>query len=228
MTTWIQLTKDKSHSFYRVPIELAEADDNNFFGTEHHPLDIDGPWLFLAFLRNRDQPRVFTFQIYTIEAEALEFEGFNPLAETCGALSLNRQALADLASLLLMYAQRLPPVNNISQKMFEQIEDSRQTDLHLHPEWFPNSRDYCYYQTYDPLGESRADSIATILVLSTGQCSQPPSRLYFKIAQFSLDALQDPSFDPLDYSLPRINLDRSGMQELAGILEVQLANLVDS
>ncbi len=172
MTTWIQLTKDKTHSFYRVPLELAEAGDNDFFGTEHHPLDIEGPWPFLAFLRNRDQPRVFTFQIYTIEAEALEFEGFNPLAETCGALSLNRQALADLVSLLLMYAQRLPPVNNISQKMFKQIEDSRRTDFHLHPEWFPNSRDYYYYQTYDPLGESRADSIATILVLSTGQRSQ--------------------------------------------------------
>ena len=228
MTTWVQLPRDRARSFYRVPIELAVAKDNYFFGTKHHPLDIDGPWPFLALLRNRDRPEAFTFQIYTIEAEVLEFESFNPLTETCGAITLRRKALADLVSLLLEYGQKLPAVNNMSRKMFRQIEDPEWTDFHLHPEWFPNSRDYYYYQTYDPLDESRAHSIATILIVSTGQRSQPPSHLYFKIAQFPRKALQDPSFDPLDHSLARINLDRAGMRELARILKVQLGHLVSS
>jgi hypothetical protein len=230
MSTWIQLSTDKVHTFYRVPIEVAAADDNTFFGLEHHPLDLDGPWPLLAFLQDSAHPGVVMFHIFSIPPEALEFEGFNPLADRGGYLSLERQELVDLVSLLRACAQRLPPAHKSDQKMFRRIEASELADLHLHPEWFPNTKRYHYYQVYDPLAETRENSTATILILSTGHTGPPQalSNLYFKIASFPLQALQNPSFTPLDHSLARIHLDRSGIQELASLLQAQLDHLVGS
>ena len=225
MPAWIQLTAEKAHTFYRVPMALAETDGNFFYGAAHHPRDADGPWPLVAFLQERDQPGVITFQLYTMEAEELEVEEFNPLARPCGHLSLEREALSELVKLLLSHAAKLTPARSDVRKMFRQIEDLHLADFALHPEWFPDSRDQYYYQIYDPLEEAGEKSTQTILIFSTGQTSQSSSRLYFKVAHFSMQSLQQPSFDVLDDSLPRINLDRGGMEELARLLEGQLIYL---
>ena len=225
MPAWIQLTAEKAHSFYRVPMALAETDRNFFYGAAHHPRDADGPWPLVAFLQERDQPGVIAFQLYTIEAEELAVEAFNPLARPCGHLSLDREALSELVKLLLSHAAKLTPGRSDVRQMFRQIDDLKLADFALHPEWFPDSRDQYYYQIYDPLEEPGGKSTQTILIFSTGQTSQSSSRLYFKVAHFSLQSLQEPSFDVLDDSFPRINLDGGGMEELARLLEGQLVNL---
>jgi len=225
MPAWIQMTSEKAHSFYRVPMALAEADDNFFYGAAHHPRDADGPWPLVAFLQERDQPGVITFQLYTIEAEELAVESFNPLVQPCGYLNLDREALADLVKLLLSFATKLTPRRSEARQMFRQIDDLKLADFGLHPEWFPGSKDRYYYQAYDPLEEPEGNSTQTILIFSAGQASHSSSRLYFKIAHFSQRSLRDPSFDILDDSFPRINLDGGGMEELAHLLDGQLVNL---
>ena len=225
MPAWIQLSREKTHSFYRVPLALTETDHNVFYGAEHHPRDADGPWPLLAFLQERNRSDVVTFQLYTIEAEELAVEAFNPLAQSRGYLSLDREALTELIKLLLSYVPKLTPGPGQVREMFRQIDDPKLPDFGLHPEWFPDSQDQYYQQLYDPLAESSVKSTQTILIFSTGQPSQSSSRLYFKVAHFSQQALLDPSFEILDDSFPRINLDRSGVKELARLLEAQLANL---
>jgi len=226
MTTWVQLPKDKAHSFYRVPLELTARDENCFFAAKHHPLDTDGPWPFLAFLKSESHKGILTFQIFTIEAEALESKGFNPLTETCGYLFLRKRQLSDLVRLLLSYAETLPSPPT-EQPMLKPVEPSRLRDFHISSPLLPNSRDYFYYQTYDPMGEPTSESIVTLLILSTAQGPRRPSGLYFKIAQFPLSALKEPSFNVLDDSLPKIHLNRNGIEELARILELQRDDLVE-
>lgn len=229
MRTWIQLTAEKAHTLYRVPTKIAAADNNAFFGLVHHSLDLDGPWPLVAFLQDDAYSGVIAFHIFSVLPEALEFEGFNPLTEKGGYLSLKRQEVAGLIDLLRLYAQRLPSMRKIEQKMFGKIEDSELADFHLHPEWSPNTKRDHYYQVYDPLVELRKNSTATILIFSTGHTgpSEAPSNLFFQIGRFPKQALQDASFTPLDHSLARINLDRSGMQELASLLEACLDHLAD-
>jgi hypothetical protein len=225
MPAWIQLTSEKLRSFYRVPVTAIATDNNAFYGAEHHPRDADGPWPLLAFLQAKGQPAVITFQIYTIEAEELASETFNPLAQPRGYLSLDRKELIELVGLLLSRAAMLAPGPKEVPQMFRQIEDFRLGDFGLHPEWFPDSKEQYYYQIYDPLEGSDIKSDHTVLIFSAGQSSQFSSRLYFKVAHFSQQALVKASFDILDDSLPMINLDRSGMEELARLLERQLVNL---
>jgi hypothetical protein len=225
MPAWIQLTAEKAHTFYRIPMALAETDGNFFYGAAHHPRDADGPWPLVAFLQERDQPGVITFQLYTMEAEELEVEEFNPLVQPCGYLSLDRDALTELVKLLLTNSTKLTPGRSEVRQIFRQIDAWKMADFGLRPEWFPDSRDQFYYQIYDPLEEAGEKSTQTILIFSTEQTSRSSSRLYFKVAHFSLQSLKEPSFDVLDDSLPRINLDRDGMEGLARLLEGQLVNL---
>jgi hypothetical protein len=225
MGNWIQLAPKLVHNFYCVPFEIATAEGNTFFGMERHPCDLDGPWPFLALLRDNLRPDIVTLHIFNLVPEALEFDGFNPLTETGGSLTLEHKGLVDLVSLLREYAQQLPATHESDHKMFKKIEDSEASDFHLHPEWFPNSRRYHYYQNYNPLDRSNGSSAVTILILSLGPTQQATSRLSLKIASFPLQKLQDPSFNPLDDSLARIHLDRNGMQELAALLRAQLDHL---
>jgi hypothetical protein len=225
VTTWVQLPKETVHSFYRVPVELAGAEGNRFFGTEHHPLDADGPWPLLAFLRSEARPDVVTFQIFTLEAEALEAEGFNPLSETCGYLDLVKRQAIDLARLLSSFAERLisPPAPR--RPMFEQLDGVKLGELRIPTPVVPGSREYVFRQTYDPENEPIGESTETLLFFSAGQGSRPAYRLYFKILRFPLRARADLSFSPLDHSLAKICLDRSGLEELAAILEVRQREL---
>ena len=174
-------------------MELAETDRNFFYGAPHHHRDADGPWPLVAFLQERDQPGVIAFQLYTIEAEELAVEAFNPLARPCGHLSLDREALSELVKLLSFHAAILTPARSDVGQMFRQIDDLKLADFDLHPEWFPDSRAQYYYQIYDPLEERGGKSTQTILIFSTGQTSQTSSRLYFKVAHFSLSLRNGPS-----------------------------------
>ncbi len=158
MKAWIQIPAEKAHSFYAVPLDVATAEGNAFFGMEHHPLDIDGPWPFLAFIRNTSHPNIATFCILTIQPEYFESEEFNPLTETDSGLTLNSQMLASLVNLLQDYASQLPPAET-SQEAFKTINAEMATDFRLHPEWFPGTEQYYYLQPYDPLGmeEKKSD-----------------------------------------------------------------------
>jgi len=108
--------------------------------------------------------------------------------------------------------------------MFKQIEDSKLADFRLHPEWFPGSKQYHYYQVYDPLTEMEENITGTILIFSIDPIA--PSRLFFQVVSFPLQKLQDGSFNPLDDALARIHLDRNGMQELTSLLQTHLDHIV--
>jgi hypothetical protein len=222
MPAWVRLAKEKSRSFYRVPGALVEKDCNVFYGMEHPPRDTDGPWPLLAFLQERDQRRVVTFQFYTIEAEELAAQSFNPLAQPSGSLSLDRAALTELATLLSCEAAKLTDRQG-DRRMFQQIGAAKLADFRLHVDQFPGSKGQYYCQIYDPLEPAQGSQ--TILIFSSGQASRPSARLYFKVAQFPRRALEQPAFDVLDDSLARINLDGGGMAELAGLLREQLRHL---
>lgn len=221
MSTWTRLSAGEAHSFYRVPLEQAAADGHEFYGLARDPRDADGPWPLLALLRRRDQPAVVTLQIYTLEAEERSAAGLDPLARPCGYLSLDRDALAGLVSILEACAVQLTPSASGARAMFRRIADSELGHFGLRPDWFPDSGDQHYSQVRDPLAEPGEGSSETILILSAERPG-PPSRLYFKIARFPRHALGRPGFDVLDHSLARIHLDRDGAQELARLLEGQL------
>jgi len=224
MKIWIKPSPKLAHNFYRIPSEIAMGDDNIFYGMEHHPYDLDGPWPLLAFLQNKEYPNVATFHIYNVHPSDLEFESFNPLVRRVrGYLTLKHQALTGLIDILREYSQRLSSTPNKRQKMFRSIQGTELADLHLHPEWFPKSKKNHYYQIYDPLVKKEKYTIATILILSIDRTV--PSVLFFKIVSFPLGKLQNPSFTPLDDSLARINLDRNGMEELITLLQMQLGRL---
>jgi hypothetical protein len=220
MKAWIRIPGEKAHSFYAVPLDVATAEGNAFFGLEHHPLDIDGPWPFLAFLKDATHPNVITICIFSILPEYLESEGFNPLTETGSHLSLDSQTLVSLVDLLQNYAARLLSTES-SQKAFKTLEAKTIADFRLHPERFPGTEQHYYLQAYDPLGEAKKNQTVTVLTLTTERISDPRDafRLSLKIASFPLQKLQDPSFKPLEHALPQVRLDRNGLQELASLLQ---------
>jgi hypothetical protein len=229
METWIQLSADEARTFYSIPIELAMKDGNSFFGLKHHPLDLDGPWPLLAFLQDKNHPDVVTFHASRILPEVQELEGFNPLLETRvgGHISLKRENLVGLVNLLREYSLQLSVIQQNNEKMFKKIEDSELLNFHLHPERFASSKRLHYYQVYNPL-EGLEKNSTTILIFSTRYTGSQnvPSALSLKIASFPLKNLQNPSFNPLENSLPQVHLDRSGMQELSSLLHWQLVHLV--
>lgn len=218
MKTWTQLSPDEARNFYYIPAEIVNNDDNVFFGMEHHPRDLDGPWPLLVFLRDTTHSHCVRFHIFSVLPEAQEFQGFNPLLETGGHLVLDSQSLTDLVDLLREYSRQLPSPPRNNQKMFERIEDSRLRDFHLHPEWFPNSEQSYYRQIYDPLFESEKNSI-TILLLSRSSIQPSNARLFFQIASFPAQNLQKQSFDPLENAVAGINLDQNSIKELASLLQ---------
>lgn len=228
---WTKLSVGTASGNYRVPIELAKKEENSFYGTQRHPEsnphDMDGPWPFLAFLRSEQRPNVFTFHIHTLTIEMIEYEGFDPVTDFGSGLRLKKQALVDLIDLLATHEQQLEPENISSEKMFRRLDSEEAVEYRLHPEWFPETIRFYYKQIYNPLTYPDDDSLITIIKLATSQ-SLPSPYLHFSIHQFPPQKLQDPSFEPLDFSYARINLDKKGFQELRDLLKEQLANLADS
>jgi hypothetical protein len=225
MSTWTRLSADNAHAFYRVPREQAAADGNEFFGIGRDPRDADSPRPLVALLRHRDRPATVTVQIYTIEAEEMSAAAFNPLARPCGYLSLDREALAGLVSILEACAGHLTPSSSGTCQMFRKLADAELERFGLRPAWPADAGDQHYAQVRDPLAEPGERASETVLILSAGSPG-PRSRLYFKIAHFPRHALERPDFDALDDCLARIHLDRDGTRELARLLEAQLDGMV--
>lgn len=221
---WFQLTPLQAQSVYGVPPDIAGATENTFFGMVGMPITLynaDVPRPLLAFLGNRERLDVVTLHIQTIEPETWEYRGMlpNPLEVEGGLLSLGKEGLAGLVAILSSYRERLSPAAAKNRQMFKQIDDSKAADFRLHPEWFPGLREEYYIQTYDPLAKPEDALLVTILIMSAEHV------ISWKVAQFPLQALQEPSFNPLDHALPRVNLDRTGMQELASLLQAQSDHL---
>ncbi|MBD2001772.1 MULTISPECIES: hypothetical protein [Cyanophyceae] len=230
MTVWHKLSAEEAHIRYKVPLDIAMVEENDFFDKVLQPWNevaYDGPWSLLVFLRNQEYPNVITFQICHIEPEALEFEAFNPLTDEANFLYLGKQQLVALVDLLLKYVDTIQPRHPSRPNMFKQLGYSNLVELRFQGEWFSDSRQEFYYQVDDPLAHKEKDSVVTILTFSTGR-SQPASHLFFSITQFPLQSLQDPSFNPRDKSLARINLNKSGLEELASLLQAQISYLADS
>jgi hypothetical protein len=223
MPTWILLSPDKAHSLYRVPSALAAADGNYFYGMQHDPRDGDGPWPLVALLRAEGSAQTITLQIYTIEAEERALASFNPLTQSGGSLSLDKTSLTALAEMLSSVSAQGPLRMTSHRQMFQRLGPSQLVDLGFRTKSLADEADRYYRQVYDPLAPLETGE--TILIFSAGQSSRTSLRLYFKIAQFSRDALTDPSFDVLDDSIARINLDGAGARELARLLEAESTRL---
>ena len=181
------------------------------------------PRPLLALLRPRDRPAIVTVQIYTVEAEERSSVAFNPLARPCGYLSLDREAVAGLVSILESCAVQLTPSPGGACPMFRKLAEGELKSFGLSPVG-PQAGDKHYAQVRDPLAAAGEGVSETIVILSAG-CPGPRSRLYFKIAHFARSALERPEFDVLDDSLARIDLDRDGIRELARLLDAQLEGM---
>ncbi len=206
--TWIQLTSKQAQSLYGIPTEAANATENTFFGTPINlPYDYDVDRSLLAFLRNKELPDIATVYIKTIHPESWENNKEmlpNPLLTTLGGyLNLDKEALTNLIAIISAYQAQLSYTSS-NRQTFKNIKGSNLTE---------------YFQAYDPLTDTSADSIITILNLSR---TVGFSTVFLKIMQFSLQELQDPKFQPLDRGQSRVNLDRSGFQELAILLQKQI------
>lgn len=222
MTYWIQLSPTLVHYNYCVSNDIAANGSNLFFGTQNHPqsdpMDMDGPWPLLAFIRNAQNPNVVTFCIYTLEGIHIDSEGFDPLKDTGGALNLTSQARTDLVELLLKQAEQLTTNDKSAEKMFALLEEDRLSYFHINTEYYPHMLREFYYQVYDPLSQS-SENYVTLLGFSTSMSRLSiPSNLYFRLGHFSLGQLAKPTFEPFGHSLPHINLTASGMRELAFLL----------
>jgi hypothetical protein len=220
LATWLQLTPNQAHFRYRIPVDVAAGTGNLFFGTRHQPESSpsdDGPWPFLAFLQNRNNPNFVTVHIYTIEFEELELKQFNPLLAKSGYLSLKPHELIEVTDLLLSYKKLLKWSTHSSEKTFQKLDSTELTKFNLRPEWFKETR--CYLQIRNPLIEDEQGTpTKTILMLSGG--SSPSSSLTFSIKQFPLLALEDNWFNLFDESTSKVQLDSQGLEDLAKLLSL--------
>ena len=217
---WARITPQQARSLYGIPAKIADDEENVFFGKLIDlPHGYDVPRPLLAFLKNNEYPDVVTFHIQTIEPETWEYQGKlpNPLTMEGGILSLDRTGLSGLIGILLSYQEQLHFSALKDQQIFKPIESSKLDEFRLHPVWFPKTRLEHYIQVYDPLVKPD-DSIITILILSK-DIGFP--KIGLKIRQFSLLALQDPRYQPLNHGQSKINLDKKGFQELIAILQGQ-------
>jgi hypothetical protein len=222
--TWIQLTSEQAQSLYGIPAEIANNAEDIFFGMPINlPYGYDDMRPLVVFLQNKEHPDIVTLFVKTIHPESCENDDgtlINPFSVTIGGyLSLEKKDLTGLIAILSSLQNQLPPTLSQNRQAFMKIENSNLKEYHLHSEWFPNTRQEYYLQAYDPLVEQDIHSIATILKLSK---SSGFSTVFLQIAQFSLQELQDPNFQPLDRGQSRINLDRNGLQELVLLLQGQI------
>lgn len=232
MNIWFRLSPEEVEDF-QVPAPVAHASKNKFFGTA--PLTnlyFDGPWLLLSFQEFQPCSAVVTFQPCAIEFSFInEFERFNPLAEMeSSTLNLSRQETQGLIDLLTTLATQMPNNRQHIQPAFTQIDPSQWTHFHLTPTPDLLSRQKVYLQTRDPAVESRESTMVSLIILTTplqtctrrGFSRRQPLRYQVQLRQFSLDALQDPEFDPITQGHNGVELDRYSLLDLADVLQSTL------
>ena len=228
MSIWYKLTPEEAHSFYHIPKDIAEDDKHVFYGTERSPFDGDGPWPLFAFLHDKEFPDYVVFQIYESEPEALEYEPFNPLTDPGGYLFLGKKSVANMLKLLNEFEStwQVKHKAETNKKIFSLLADSSARSLKLSPAWVKDMRSECYHQQVSPPSKLGPKQIVTALIFSTGKKGSSPTRLFFQITQFELDALNDTEFDPLQHGLARVYLDRKGLREMIGLLKRQFELLI--
>ncbi|MCP5095776.1 MAG: hypothetical protein GY943_09505 [Chloroflexi bacterium] len=229
MNIWFKLSPDEATDF-QVPWNIAKKDQNRFYSTSKLTnLYHDGPWLLLSFEGNQARPEVAKFQSCTVEFKFInEFESFNPLSEESGGkLLLNRHEIGGLVELLTAYADQLPAGYGLLRNTFEPIDQKQWQNFHIYLDQATASRQRVFLQACDPLIDLRDDSIVTMMIVTL-----PPKGKVFRghqristtqyeitFRQFSLKALNDPNFSPMNQGVSSIDLDRNGFLDLAMLLE---------
>jgi hypothetical protein len=226
MGIWTKLTVKQAQGLYGVPEEIAAAGENLLWGRlpEGRFFGMDEERPFFALLKNNERKEVVTFRFQTIEPETWEFEGElpNPFLVPNGHLLLDIASWEETMGILIASQEQWPALLGQGQRMFRQLDESELASINLRPEWFsPQKR--LYLQMRDPVADLREAPVTTILI-----CSVVRLQLWLEICQFPTQALQDATYMPLYHGMPKIELDRGGMQEFIGLLREQLANLPDS
>jgi hypothetical protein len=221
--TWTQITSEQALSMYGIPAEVANVADNSFYGVSIDlPYGYDNLRPFLAFLRSKERPDVVTLYIKTIHPESWEGDDgilTNSLSLTIGGhLTLDKDDLTGLIAILSSYQKQLPQKSNEHEVVFQKMENLHLKDYHLHPEWFPNTKQEYYLQIHDPVTKADTNHIVTILNFSK---TEGFPKIHLSIRQFPEQELRNPNFNPLDSGQSRVNLDRTGMEELVTLLQKQ-------
>jgi hypothetical protein len=220
---WKQITRKQAHTLYGIPADIANLAENIFFGTPIElPYNYDEPRPLVAFLHNREQSDVVTMYIKTIHPESLENDNgilsnvlWLPIG---GYLNLDEESLVGLVEILFTYKTQFMTEPVEERRFLQNVDSTEFTKYHLHPEWFPNSKQEYYIQAYDPLTTPAIPQTITLLNFSRtiGFAS-----IHFAITQFQTHDLQNPNFSPFEHGFSRINLNTTGIKELAMLLQKQ-------
>jgi hypothetical protein len=200
--------------YYKVPELIAKDPDNIFFGIERNPFDLDGPWPFLAFVINEKNPKILTFHICDIYPEALEYADFNPLDST-GFLYLTKEGFNDLLSIIDEVKNQYFPDKKLENQgpSFKRIKGKELRKLRIDDRKFPKNRQIYYLQVDKSIGKS--DQIYSVLYFSWELQYKKNKHAMFKIMSFSKEMLENEGFDPEDYGLAYIALDKNGLNQLS-------------
>jgi hypothetical protein len=220
MEIWSRLTPHQAYSRYRVSKDAAEAKGNAFYGMKHQVENVpyDTPWPFWALVKCSEVPDSVMLSICTIESEALEFEGFDPLNDRGGYLWLRKQELLTFAELIKEHAAQME-LSEIGGRdsTFRKLSSVEAGQFRLRPDWF-DEIDF-YLKVREGLDGEEKDKLETIITFSPkGKFTR---HLTFGIMQFPSNSLRFPSFNMLDDSLSKIYLDKVGMEDLASLLQEQ-------
>ena len=229
MNIWFKLSPDEANDF-QVPWNVAKNHQNRFYSTSKlKNLYHDGPWLLLSFEGNRARPEVAKFQSCTVEFKYInEFDSYNPLSEESGGkLILNRNEMSGLTELLTAYADQLPATFGLAHNTFEPVEQRQWQKYHIYCDPAIASRQRVFLQVCDPLLTLREETLMTLMIVTLptkGKIFRGHRRtttMQYEIAfrQFSLEALNDPNFSPMDQAVSAIDLDKNGFLDLAMLLE---------
>jgi len=217
---------DEAISFFRIPVEVAQAEENSFYSNIINPFDSDGPWPLIIFLGNKGFPGIMTLQISSIFPEALEYPDFNPLADPGGFIVLERESLNGLIGLLSNAEEQLAYKEQGSRKVFKALSKRELYEFRLNPDLFSSSKIEYYHQSRNPLAKQSDFSSETLLIFSGGSIETHPAKLHFQILNFGKDKLDDDKFNPMNDSLAKVILDRQGLHELISLLEYFYSGMI--
>ena len=202
---------------YKVPKEIADNPTNLFFGVERNQFDLDGPWFFRAFVVDDKNPKLLTFHICDIHPESLEYEDFNPL-DSSGFLYLTKEGFKDLLSIIEEVRNKYFPDQLLENQgsSFKRIKGKELRKLRMDDKQFPNNKQIYYLQ----VGESiiLSDQFYSVLCFSWEKEIRSEKHAMFQIMSFTKDMLKNEGFDPEDYGLAYISLDKNGLDQLSEII----------
>jgi len=231
MTTWISVPVGERRRWLQG-ISLEASIDCFQLSSTHGTLE--GPWSYALFVHEPAQPDILTAYFATTDADALE-AGFNPFKEGYGT-SLTQEEARALIALLKMQMNHLAENQAIGNPAFQLLEEENYAKFHLGLESSKYVQQYFYRQIQPHAGMKNGDDISTILLfsknlpyleegpysdvmISLAKRTHQYERLFFKAMQFQTDELENANFQPEDYALPRISLDRNDIQHLIELFQ---------